>query len=325
MIVGVKESYTSADALPVKLMQNIDVISSARRGIIPYHVQLIPTNKCNMSCRFCSCSNEDRTLEMPWKVMSSLIDDLHKLGTKAVTITGGGEPLLYPYFDRMVGKFKDAGIEMGLVTNGLMLPHQQRATLSKIVWCRISNGDHRKLDGDYMHGLEKIVQECPSVDWAFSHVVSDKPNLEEIKRIVAFSNNNGFTHVRLVADLLCPESVPMDSVRAQLESSGIDISKVIFQHRDMPEKGSDCYIGYLKPLISASGKVFMCCGVQYAIKGKERAMPDELCMGTVNNLREALGNMDHVAKGHQCDRCYYGNYNRVLKLLSTEIRHERFL
>lgn len=322
---SIKESFTSADALPVKLLQNIEVIGEAKNRIIPYHAQVIPTNACNMNCKFCSCSKEDRRVSMPWIKMESLVRDLFALGTRAVTITGGGEPTLYGHFDEMVRLMSERGMKMGLVTNGTTLHRMDPGVLGLLTWCRISNADFRHFDPVYAERLKGVIERCPGVDWAFSHVASRFPNMDEMERVIVFANETGFTHVRVVADLFDTEAVPMLDIKNNLRRRVVDLSRVVFQPRSHPERGCDCYIGYLKPVIAADGKLFMCCGAQYAIKGLERKMPDELCMGTVDDLRGALSDKSHVTKGHQCDRCYYGDYNRVLGLLVKDVEHKEFV
>jgi len=322
---NVKESFTSADALPVKLLQSTEIIGEAKKRIIPYHVQLMPTNRCNMNCAFCSCSKEDRKKELPFERIERLAYFLSAMGTRAVTITGGGEPTLHPDFSRILMLFSTLGIKTGLVTNGKILHEIDEGVLDLLTWCRISNDDARALAPVYADRYRKAVRENDSVDWAFSHVASKFPNIDELERVITFANENGFTHVRVVADLFDTDNVPMDMIEKALRKRGVDLGRTVFQPRAHPERGGDCYIGYLKPVIAADGKIFMCCGAQYAIKGLERKMPDELCMGTIDDLPAAFSDKSHVKKGHQCDRCYYGDYNRVLALLVKDVEHREFV
>ena len=50
------------------------------------------------------------------------IDSFHPVwGVKAVTFSGGGEPLVYPYITETMEKVLDAGIDLSIITNGSML------------------------------------------------------------------------------------------------------------------------------------------------------------------------------------------------------------
>ena len=50
-----KESYTVASAFPVKVAINQELIESiiTDRLISPIHIQINPTNECNLNCDFC--------------------------------------------------------------------------------------------------------------------------------------------------------------------------------------------------------------------------------------------------------------------------------
>jgi len=176
-----------------------------------------------------------------------------------------------------------------LVTNGLLLNEAVDSIVS-IKWCRISNSDSRSFTGAYKSRIENIILHLDNVDWAFSHVVSSSPNVEEICRIIRTANKyRQVTHVRLVADLFQPQSVDMNKLKTEVTKQ-VDCSKVIFQGRDKPEKGGDCYICYLKPVISADGKIYACCGVQYALTPPSKYLPEELCLGEISDIDSIIEN-----------------------------------
>lgn len=322
-----KTSYTAADSIPLKMLLDEDLLSNIinKRTIPPIHIQLIPTNKCNMDCSFCSCSERTKDQELDFMLLKRIVRICKRLGTKAVTITGGGEPLLYLYFNNMIDFLYDLDIKMGLVTNGLVLHKANLETLAKLTWCRISNGDERRFSDKYKENLTTVVKACPNVDWAFSHVVSTTPNLEEITKIVAFANENNFTHVRLVADLFTPENVDMAGIKKHLKDNNIDDSKVIYQNRKEHTAGGDCYIGYLKPLIGADANIYWCCGVQYALPVPHKDLPAELCSGPALEMANYISESNKPLNGHQCVKCYYMNYNTILKALMSDINHKEFV
>jgi organic radical activating enzyme len=248
-----------------------------------------------------------------------IIWEFSSLGTKAVTITGGGEPLCHPRCADMIREFHAHGIEVGLVTNGLALGGFDRDALSLVTWCRISNSDYRTMTPAYMDTLESVT--TVPIDWAFSHVVGAKPNLQEIGRVVDFANAHNFTHVRLVSDLMNIVDANFDGIRESL--TGRD-ARVIYQPRKEFVAETSCLIGYIKPVVAADFRMYLCCGVQYAIKGHEGDMPDALCMGTARYLSSVYGRAKRPFRV-PCDRCYYRDYNVVLKALTADLEHEAFL
>jgi organic radical activating enzyme len=313
--------------MPLKVLLDKELIHQAHHHhrLIPVHIQFLPTNRCNMNCNFCSCSERDQNLEIDFNLASSIISECRKAGTKAVTITGGGEPLLYPYFSELVDCFIENKIKIGLVTNGLLLHKVPKKTLDKITWCRISNDDNRLFEGTYREHLASAITASPKVDWAFSHVVSGSPNLDEIARIIEFANAHSFTHIRLVADLFQPEDVDMDMLKETLRSRGVDDAKVVYQGRKAFERGGDCYIGYLKPLIGPDAKIYACCGVQYAFEVPSKDLPQELCLGDALQINKILENSNIPLDGSRCVKCYYMNYNTLLRGMLMSVVHKEFV
>ena len=89
-----QNNFTAANTMAPKLIQCPQAIVDGK--IRPYHIQLVPTNRCNANCSWCSFSKADRRLEMDIDEALEIIDYFAHLGTKAITITGGGEPTLHP-------------------------------------------------------------------------------------------------------------------------------------------------------------------------------------------------------------------------------------
>lgn len=325
--IDIKTSFTAADSIPIKVLLDKDVIhqATAANRLIPVHIQFLPTNKCNLNCEFCSCSERNKSQEIEFEKAKAIIDKCRRLGTKAVTITGGGEPLLYGKFNELIEHFRANKIKIGLVSNGLLLNRTDPKILNKITWCRISNSDERTFDDVYKKRLSKVVNATPDVDWAFSHVVSTTPNLEEIVRIIEFANEHRFTHVRLVSDLFQPEVVAMDQLKTQIRQKGIDDSKVIYQERKAYTRGGDCFIGFIKPLIGADGKVYACCGVQYALERPSKDLPQELCLGDALDMESIIARSSEPLNGSICAKCYYMNYNILLKGILKGLEHKEFV
>jgi molybdenum cofactor biosynthesis enzyme MoaA len=335
MTENIKTSYSAAGEVPLKVVLNDNIMNSIRNGgMIPMtHVQLIPTNQCNLNCPFCSCGDRDKNLELSLSEIYDVMVDAKACGCEAVTITGGGEPLLHPEINDIIHILKGMNIDVGLVTNGLLLDNLNADTMKEVTWIRISSGDHRDFTYDYAKYLYRNVKRGPTVDWAFSHVVSDKPNMDTICNLVDFANHNKFTHVRLVSDLLnLPKEKtwnpdlplpPMERIRDKLFEMGVDDSRVNYQDRQEYTPGrKECLISLLKPVIGADGKIYACCGIQYAFPEvhKDLVRP----MGEMRNLKRIYLQQENF-DGSQCIKCYYDNYNSLLGALKSDIKHRRFV
>ena len=85
----------------------------------PVMAHIIPMRRCNLSCTYCN-EYDDFSKPVPIATMRERIDNLHRLGTTIVTISGG-EPLLHPELDELIRYIRSKGIITGMITNGLLL------------------------------------------------------------------------------------------------------------------------------------------------------------------------------------------------------------
>jgi organic radical activating enzyme len=309
-----RQSYTAADSIPTKLLFHGGVFDFS-----PIHIQWMPTNRCNLSCSCCSCAERDKSLEMDIDLARKVIANFAERGCKAATITGGGEPLMHPKLADMLDAFFANNIKVGLVTNGLLLPTFSQNHLATMAWCRISSMDDREWSTSYWQALSHLVRQT-DIDWAFSHVASREPNLKHIEALVDFANEHNFTHVRIVGDLLAPEQTGFGPIWMQLKGKD---RRVIYQPRKQPTRSDSCMIGYVKPVIAPDFKMYLCCGVQYALAQPSRDMPEELCMGSALDLDAVYSNIKAVTV--PCVRCYYGAYNTILHAIHNPPDHLDFI
>src|SRR6266849_6728193 len=89
----------------------------------PIQVHIIPMRRCNLSCTYCN-EYDDVSDPVPLEEMFRRIDKLAALGTTLITISGG-ETLLHPQLDEIIGRIRSHGILSGLITNGYLLTPQR--------------------------------------------------------------------------------------------------------------------------------------------------------------------------------------------------------
>ena len=319
-----KYSYTAAGSIPLKLVRH-STLERFRitKKIEPVHVQLCPTNKCNLRCEFCSCKNVDKDKELSFSKLTRIAANLKKLGTKAVTITGGGEPLMHDSISQIISLFNDLDIQVGLVTNGFLLDQLNQDAMSRLTWCRISCSD----EIDFKGYLYEPMEEYKNVDFAFSYVVTEFFKPENLAAFIDYANKKNFSHVRVVSDLIDLDNVPSMEVVKNVKSV-VDDRKVIYQERREYTKGSKrCYISLLKPLVAADGKVYPCCGVQYAsmYNGGDLSFPERMSMGDASSFESLKSALFEPFDGSDCDKCYYEGYNEILAAIDGDIKHGEFL
>jgi len=104
----------------------------------PLLAHIIPMRRCNLSCTYCN-EFDDFSKPVPLEEMYRRIDKLGSLGTAVVTISGG-EPLMHPELDDVIGRIRQNGMIAGLITNGYLLVAEriQRLNRAGLEWLQIS-------------------------------------------------------------------------------------------------------------------------------------------------------------------------------------------
>jgi len=320
-----KDSFTAADTMPLKLIQCPQAVVD--RKIRPYHIQLVPTNKCNANCSWCSFSNADRMLEMDAEEIMEIIAYFKKLGTKTITITGGGEPTLHPKIREIIQCANDNGIETGLVTNGLLWSKKDidiSVEDRMLTWARVS-----VIETESDYDCDRIMifaNNLPSVDVGISFTVARNVNLNTAKRICEIAESLvNITHVRFVQNVYDVE----DNGMAMVENACADITdKALFLwRRDFTKEKKECLVSLLKPVIDVTGYIYPCCGVQYARDEKkpkdsdwQKDIPDKFIMCHWRDFHKV-----EAFNGLICKKCYYDNYNKVLQCMISNPMHGDFL
>lgn len=132
----------------LKIFYHQDIIQNLLDGkrCNPIYIRVKPTNKCNHNCNYCHYKNSyldlnddyDLSSEIPRDKMLEIVSNMKSMGVKAVTFSGGGEPLLYPHIEETFEKIIDAGIDLSVITNGSLLKGKKAELLAKAKWVRIS-------------------------------------------------------------------------------------------------------------------------------------------------------------------------------------------
>ena len=116
----------------------------------PIYIRLKPTNFCNHHCAYCTYGSGDTDQKtenrdsiehrdmIPWDKLQEIIADMGAMGVKALTFSGGGEPLTYPHIREAVQQVKSYGIDLSLITNGQLLKGEIAEEFYSAKWVRIS-------------------------------------------------------------------------------------------------------------------------------------------------------------------------------------------
>lgn len=126
-----------------KVFRHLDRLAAWQRDELPapVTVEIDLTNLCNHSCGGCTFGylvNKSRD-ELPLDLAQRLIGEFASLGVRAVTFSGGGEPLVYGegrVLDLM-GLARALGMDVALITNGSLLTPDPRY-FAALEWVRVS-------------------------------------------------------------------------------------------------------------------------------------------------------------------------------------------
>ncbi len=133
----------------LKFLQYAGHIEALRAGRVaaPVHVRIKPINRCNHSCWYCAYRADQLQLgegmnlddKIPEDKMAEIVDDLIAMGVKAVTFSGGGEPLLYKPLPGVVERLGQAGVRVASLTNGANLRGSMAEAFARWgTWIRVS-------------------------------------------------------------------------------------------------------------------------------------------------------------------------------------------
>jgi MoaA/NifB/PqqE/SkfB family radical SAM enzyme len=111
----------------------------------PLTLELYPTLRCNLACRFCDTTDRHRPglPELSAERQLALIDEAAALGVQQVFVLGGGEPMAAPQTPALLARVKALGLEGVLSTNGTLLGPSLRRQLVESGWDEV----HFSIDG----------------------------------------------------------------------------------------------------------------------------------------------------------------------------------
>lgn len=206
--------YSSLKFLQFK--DHLEALSN-RRVAVPVHVRVKPTNMCNHNCWYCAYRTDDLLLggemlekdSIPEARMLALAKEFVEIGVKAVTFSGGGEPLLYKPLPDVIEILAAGGIRVAALSNGSNLKGRVADVFARHgTWVRISleawdNKSYTKSRGAKPNDFSRLLdnmREFTSRDTkcvlGVSLIVS-QDNADHVAEICALMKDCGVNHVKV--------------------------------------------------------------------------------------------------------------------------------
>jgi len=206
---------------------------------VPIHVRLEPTECCNMRCIFCvwhdteihkniaSVTSYTGTASFPFERLLELIEELKELGTKAISFTGAGDPLVYPRIEEVFRKVDLSGIQFAVTSNFSMpISDSLLDILCKAKWVRISMNAAESETYGKIHSPVEIDRTL-----AFNRLK------DNIRRLVAARRTSG-CNIRINASFVVSEHNGSEVLKAAQHAKKLGFDSISFRPDDPNIQGS---------------------------------------------------------------------------------------
>ena len=301
----------SATTIPAKLIAS-GCVKDCK--ILPMHPSLYTTNRCNLKCAFCNTQHLDKASTWSREDTAKIVEMLTKFGTKAVTLSGGGEPLIFTHFNYLLDLLCANDIQIGVITNGRLLQCIPREVADRLTWVRISIHAYNKFTSLSRENLCWVMGTKAFL--SFRYIYQSYEDIPDLLEAAKFAEEHGRT--LLVSGEIFKHTTPELTKETLERYRGTIIAE---DKMSVSTRGAlDCWHGLLKPVIAADGYVYPCCLVGFPDKILDRAYA--LCHYSEYPAYVAS---QVPFNGSKCNSCNYDNYNKYLSCYKKTLLHPRFI
>jgi MoaA/NifB/PqqE/SkfB family radical SAM enzyme len=283
--------------------------------INPINCEIDLSNYCQLECDFCQFAQyrKENKVELDFDLLIKLVSDLKSLGTKTITFTGGGEPLLYSWFPEAVELVKKHDMGLGLITNGVLL-NRWNYLIKEFTFIRVSLDASTKQTYEEVKGRDYFIRVIDNVAYA----VGKGPTVG-LSFVVCNGNKSEIPTVKLLGKELNVDYVQIKPLSGTYLEDITGDSITIYTQRHQVESELPCHIAGLVGIVGANGDVFYCC--------QKRGLEE----GLLGNLGEddfpVIWGRRHFINPQRldCVTCRYMNYVRLLTHGEPVNCHKGFL
>lgn len=160
------------------------------KNIYPIYIEISPSGACNHRCVFCGLDfMQYRKRFLDAKLLRVRLSEMSKLDVKAIQYAGEGEPLLHGDIADIVRCTSEAGIDVGISTNGVLLSVPlANKILSHCTWIKVSVDAGKRETYAKVHG-------CKEID--FDKVVVNMVNADGVRHDGKYECTLGFQAIVL--------------------------------------------------------------------------------------------------------------------------------
>ena len=307
----------------------------------PVTYELDVTNVCNHKCPECfgymNRLNNPITLNINF--IKSIIEQISSFEGKAITFTGGGEPLVHPRICEAISYAHEQDLDVGIITNGGLLTKESCECITEhCKWIRISLDAGSAAQYTIRHGMPE--SEFKEVLHNISTLVKIKESMgsqvsigagyltpgsmEDMEAFTIICQDLGVNYVQFrpllikynQCDILYDESKSIESIQTLTDKySSPEFNVLCSKHKyesiTSNRAYGKCYGHHFTTAISADGKMYVCCH----LKGI-----DKYALGDLNNstIKEIWGSdqrlfaYDNIALSECPLHCRCDSFNKIL-------------
>jgi len=315
----IKFSCTSNN---VKLFKHLDILSDLQFGkVTPIMVHTMPTHRCQLNCAYCCFKNrEDKTLDLSFDKLTEGILQFYSIGTRAVEITGGGDPTLYPYINEYISFLHKLGMKIGVNTNGI--DYDKVECWEYCDWVRLSLN---VLDYLPTVNVEGILKSGTTV--TFCYIWNEMSTKDIFDNVISIANSFKIP-CRVAPDCIVPVKSINDNVDMLRELlAGYKNNQYVFLsdfNIDTIRPNTDCRIFMIKPCLYTDGNVYACPSSELAVENKSKIFSgSKICRyDEVKNFYSSAEALQ--PKKIECSYCKYVKQQIVLEDVLTETTFNEF-
>lgn len=341
-----------------KILKHLDKVHEwfAGKNPSPITVELDMTNICNHKCPECVVNYfriNDKSVLSP-ELAKKIISQLARNKIRGLIFTGGGEPLCNACTLEMVELSKSKGLDIGFITNGSLLNNRAaKVLLENCTWIRVSldagsqgvfalthgvSGDEfdkvvnnidalvrmkKKIKSDCTIGLGFLTSEYTKQDMLKAALLAKRLAVDYMQfRPMQVHDGGKFKYHW--ADV-------QSEISKCLKYSGNGFKVLYSQHKyEMshdPKFGrhyKKCYGHQFATVISASGKMYICCHTRGY---------DKYCIGDLKkkSFRDIWGSKERADVVNKIDfrdcipLCRDNTFNQILWNIKQPREHVNFL
>lgn len=268
-------------------------ILGTTKAPMPITVEVNPIDFCNHDCTWCFTATHRKKDRMTQQVLTELIQDLGKGGTKSIHFAGGGESTAFKNLVKRrsnlnyqssstLHQAKKLGLTVGMISNGSLLKLlDPNELINDLSWIRFSidagteeryqliHKPNKHSLADVHESIKELVKlrgknSSPSIGASF---IVDSNTIEVKNEILEFCSTMAFIGVDYVQ--IKPENSNR-GIESNIFLRGLhkDIEKVFlefstFAMMNAPYISNDnsdfCWYSYLGPVVGATGDTYVCC------------------------------------------------------------------